>query len=340
MRVLAYELRRLRGLRSTWLLLAAVLLCNATAAAVLASQAPDGPLAAPAGVRLLTAAVPLIPLPFAAFGAGVLGALSYGHEVCHPGLSASQVSYLRRVRLLLAKLLVIGPVAALLALATLLLDALAVHLALPGGVTVAAWAEPTALSDRVSEALAAAGLSGLADLPGVFAPVALVAGHGVPAALLTFVLLTVVAGWTGVLTASLTRSAAAGCCCCARCGTAGVRGGAAAAADRHAVADPGGRTAALPIRHRVGLRLGLRRGARGGGREYGADGPGPARGGGGARGRPAAHGAPGAGPAARALTRCASTRRALPHGVHPHPARTTAPNHQDRPAVTAMRGSS
>ncbi|MDH6709967.1 hypothetical protein P3T27_006716 [Kitasatospora sp. MAA19] len=210
MRVLAYELRRLRGLRSTWLLLAAVLLCNATAAAVLASQAPDGPLAAPAGVRLLTAAVPLIPLPFAAFGAGVLGALSYGHEVCHPGLSASQVSYLRRVRLLLAKLLVIGPVAALLALATLLLDALAVHLALPGGVTVAAWAEPTALSDRVSEALAAAGLSGLADLPGVFAPVALVAGHGVPAALLTFVLLTVVAGWTGVLTASLTRSAAAG----------------------------------------------------------------------------------------------------------------------------------
>ncbi|MFJ2868162.1 hypothetical protein [Kitasatospora sp. NPDC087314] len=210
MRVLAYELRRLRGLRSTWLLLAAVLLCNATAAAVLASQAPDGPLAAPAGVRLLTAAVPLIPLPFAAFGAGVLGALSYGHEVRHPGLSASQVSYLRRVRLLLAKLLVIGPVAALLALATLLLDALAVHLALPGGVTVAAWAEPTALSDRVSEALAAVGLSGLADLPGAFAPVALVAGHGVPAALLAFVLLTVVAGWTGVLTASLTRSAAAG----------------------------------------------------------------------------------------------------------------------------------
>ncbi|MFB7127014.1 hypothetical protein [Kitasatospora sp. NPDC056273] len=210
MRVLAYELRRLRGLRSTWLLLAAVLLGDAVVAAVLADQAPDGPLAAPAGVRLLTAAVPLVPLPFAALGAGVLGALSYGHEVRHPGLPASQVSYPRRVRLLLAKLLVIGPVAALLALATLLLDTLAVHLALPDGVTVAAWADPAALSDRVSAAVTGAGLSGLSDLPGVFSPLGLTAGHGVPAALLAFVLLTVVAAWTGVLTASLTRSAAAG----------------------------------------------------------------------------------------------------------------------------------
>ncbi|MER7845580.1 hypothetical protein ABTZ03_16740 [Kitasatospora sp. NPDC096077] len=210
MRVLAYELRRLRGLRSTWLLLAAVLLCDAVVAAVLASQAPTGPLAAPAGVRLLTAAVPLIPLPFAALGAGVLGALSYGHEVRHPGLAASQVTYSRRVRLLLAKLLVVGPVAALLALATLLIDTVAVHLALPGGVTVAAWTDPGALSDQASGLLGAVGLSGPADLPGLFAPLALLAGHGVPAALLAFVLLTVVAGWTGVLTASLTRSATAG----------------------------------------------------------------------------------------------------------------------------------
>ncbi|MFI2612712.1 hypothetical protein [Kitasatospora sp. NPDC018619] len=210
MRVLAYELRRLRGLRSTWLLLAAVLLGDAVVAAVLAGQAPNGPLAAAAGVRLLTAAVPLVPLPFAALGAGVLGALSYGHEVRHPGLPASQVSYPRRVRLLLAKLLVIGPVAAALALATLLLDTVAVHLALPQGVTVPAWSDPAAPSGRVSEVLTGAGLSGPADLPGAFAPFALTLGHGVPAALLAFVLLTVVAGWTGVLTASLTRSAAAG----------------------------------------------------------------------------------------------------------------------------------
>ncbi|AUY49588.1 hypothetical protein [Streptomyces sp. CB01881] len=210
MRALAYELRRLRGLRSTWLLLATVLVCDAVVAAVLAAQAPASALAGPAGVRLLTATVPLIPLPFAALGAGVLGALSYGHEVRHPGLPASQVSYLRRVRLLLAKLAVIAPVAGLLALATLLVDVVAVHLALPTGVAVAAWSDPAALSDRVSAAFSSAGLTGFADLPGALAPAALVAGHGVPAALLAFVGLVVVAGWTGVLTASLTRSAAAG----------------------------------------------------------------------------------------------------------------------------------
>lgn len=210
MRVLAYELRRLRGLRSTWLLLAAVLLGDAVVAAVLAHQTPAGSLAAPAGVRLLTAAVPLIPLPFAALGAGALGALSYGHEVRYPGLAASQVSYSRRVRLLLAKLMVIGPVAGLLALATLLIDAVAAHLALPAGVVVAAWSEPAVLSVEVSQALSSAGLTGLADLPGALAPVALGAGHGSPSALLAFVVLVVVAGWTGVLTASLTRSAAAG----------------------------------------------------------------------------------------------------------------------------------
>ncbi|GAA2795035.1 hypothetical protein RMN57_26320 [Kitasatospora sp. CM 4170] len=210
MRALAYELRRLRSLRSTWLLLAAVLLCDAVVAAVLAAQTPSGPLPGPAGVRLLTAAVPLIPLPFAALGAGILGALSYGHEVRHPGLPASQVSYLRRIRLLLAKLTVTGAAALVLAPLTLAVDAVAAHLALPGGVTVAAWSEPGALSDRLAAALSSAGLAAPTDLPGALAPAALGAGHGGPAALLAFVLLTVVAAWTGVLTASLTRSAAAG----------------------------------------------------------------------------------------------------------------------------------
>ncbi|MGW6914528.1 hypothetical protein ACWGB8_12010 [Kitasatospora sp. NPDC054939] len=210
MRVLAYELRRLRGLRSTWLLLGAVLLCDAVVAAVLAHQTPDGPVGGAAGVRLLTAAVPLIPLPFAALGAGVLGALSYGHEVRYQGLAASQVSYLRRVRLLLGKLTVVGAVAAVLAVLTVAVDAVAAHLALAPGATVAALADPSALSVRTSGLLARAGLSGLGDLPAVFAPLALGTGAGAPAALLAFVLLVVVAGWTGVLTASLTRSAAAG----------------------------------------------------------------------------------------------------------------------------------
>ncbi|WP_406088998.1 hypothetical protein [Kitasatospora purpeofusca] len=210
MRVLAYELRRVRGLRSTWLLLGLVVVCDAVVAGVLAGQVGDRTLGGAAAVRLLTAAVPLLPLPFAALGAGVLGALAYGHEVRHRGLAASQVSYPRRVRLLTAKLAVTGALAALLALVTLLVDAVTVHFALPAGVTVAAWSDPAALSARVAEALAPSGPGGLDMLPPVAAPLALVAGQGAPTALLAFVLLVVVAGWTGVLTAALTRSATAG----------------------------------------------------------------------------------------------------------------------------------
>lgn len=210
MRVLAYELRRLRGLRSTWLLLGAVLLCDAAVAVVLARQVPDGPLTGAAGVRLLTAAVPLIPLPFAALGAGALGALSYGHEVRYRGLAASQVSYLRRVRLLLAKLAVVGAVAGALAVVTLAVDTVAAHLALSPGAVVTARVDPAGLSAQVSRSLTAADVSGFGELPEVFAPLSLVSGQGAPASLAAFVLLVVVAGWTGVLTASLTRSAAAG----------------------------------------------------------------------------------------------------------------------------------
>ncbi|MFC5668049.1 hypothetical protein ACFP3U_34430 [Kitasatospora misakiensis] len=210
MRVLAYELRRVRGLRSTWLLLGLVVVCDAVVAGVLAGQVTDGALGGPAAVRLLTAAVPLVPLPFAALGAGVLGALAYAHEVRHRGLAASQVSYPRRVRLLAAKLAVTGLLALLLALVTLLVDTVAVHLALPAGVAVSAWSDPAALSGRVAEALASAGLGGLDALPAASAPLALVAGQGAPVALLAFVLLVVAAGWTGVLAAALTRSAVAG----------------------------------------------------------------------------------------------------------------------------------
>ncbi|GAA1408251.1 hypothetical protein GCM10009639_57840 [Kitasatospora putterlickiae] len=200
----------MRGLRSTWLLLGLVVVGDAVVAGVLAAQAADGVLGGAAAVRLLTAAVPLVPLPFAALGAGALGALSYAHEVRHPGLAASQVGYLRRVRLVAGKLLVTGAVAALLALVTLLVDAVTVHLALPAGTTVAAWSDPAALSGRAARVLAVVGLGGADELPGAVAPLVLGAGHGAPVALLAFVLLVVAAGWTGVLTAALTRSAVAG----------------------------------------------------------------------------------------------------------------------------------
>ncbi|KJK57734.1 hypothetical protein [Saccharothrix sp. ST-888] len=181
MRVLAYELRRLRGLRSTWCVLAAVLLGDAAVAAVIAHQLPSGTLSVSAAVRSLTAIVPLLPLPIAALGAGALGALSYGHEVRHPGLAASQVAYRRRIGLLAGKLAVIGLLAVALAVATIVLDVVVLRFALPLRVD--------------------AGQLFAGDVPSLLA-----AGR----ALAVFGALVVLAGWSGVLTTSLVRSAAAG----------------------------------------------------------------------------------------------------------------------------------
>ncbi|MDH6113111.1 hypothetical protein P3T36_005590 [Kitasatospora sp. MAP12-15] len=182
MRVLAYEGRRLLGLRSTWLILAAVLLAQATVAAVASRQAAPGPLPVAAGIRLITAAVPLLPIPLAALAAGALGALAFGHEVRHPGLAASQVRYLSRLRLIAAKLAVNALVAAALATLSLLVDTVVVRFALPHATSAAR----------------------------LYTPALLRADQRPLLVLVTFVALVVVAGWTGVLAAALTRSAVAG----------------------------------------------------------------------------------------------------------------------------------
>ncbi|MFC1414182.1 hypothetical protein ACEZCY_34040 [Streptacidiphilus sp. N1-12] len=118
MYALTYERRRLTGIRSTWLILLTVLLVDAVIAALTVRQPA---LAQP--VRVLTAGVPLLPLPVAALGAGAVGALSYGHEVRYPSLRLLLLPARRRLALLLAKLVVIGVFSALLATATLGLDA-------------------------------------------------------------------------------------------------------------------------------------------------------------------------------------------------------------------------
>ncbi|MFC1419859.1 hypothetical protein [Streptacidiphilus cavernicola] len=118
MYALTYERRRLTGIRSTWLVLLAVLLADAAIAALTVRQpALDQP------VRVLTAGVPLLPLPLAAIGAGAVGALSYGQEVRYSALRPMLLPARRRLGLLLAKLTVIGVFSALLAVATLGLDA-------------------------------------------------------------------------------------------------------------------------------------------------------------------------------------------------------------------------
>ncbi|AUG79966.1 hypothetical protein CFP65_5257 [Kitasatospora sp. MMS16-BH015] len=187
MRVLAYEVRRLRGLRSTWFLFGAVLLADAVVTALLARQLPAGQLGVGAAVRTVTAVVPLLPLPIAALGAGALGALSYGHEVRHPGLAASRVSYRRRLGLLSGKLAVIGVVAVALAVATLAVDAVVLRLALA----------PGAHAGRLFT-LAAVHPDHFGHPGSVLRPLVL------------FAAAVAVAAWTGLLVTSLVRSAAAG----------------------------------------------------------------------------------------------------------------------------------
>jgi hypothetical protein len=170
MNALAYERRRLTGVRSTWTIILAVLALDAAVAGMTVRQHA---LAEP--VRVLTAGVPLLPLPLAALGAGALGALSYGQEVRYPVLRPLLTRPRRRLSLLFAKLTVTGLVSALLALTTLAVDGVVLH---------------------------AAGRAGVFEhelLHGRF-----------PAALCGFAALVVAGGWIGLLAAGLLRSAAAG----------------------------------------------------------------------------------------------------------------------------------
>ncbi|MFE1906502.1 ATP-binding cassette domain-containing protein [Streptomyces gardneri] len=104
-RPLRYELHRLAGVPSTSLVVAVVLLVSAALALLLAR---GGSVALP----VVLAGWPAIsPLPPAALGAGLIGACSFGEEYRYPALTAGRGAVPRRLRLLLAKLVVAAVVA-------------------------------------------------------------------------------------------------------------------------------------------------------------------------------------------------------------------------------------
>jgi hypothetical protein len=183
MRVLAYEGRRLFGVRNTWVVLLAALLAQAAATAFLAHRAGPEELRMPQLVRIVTVTAPLLPVPLAGLVAGLLGVLAAGHEVRHPGLVASQVRYLVRVRLLLAKLLLVGAVSVVLAAASLPVNALVLKLVRP------------------SAAHHIGSLGSVGQLR---------ADHRPLTVLIAFTAVVLAAGWMGVLTAAVSRSATVG----------------------------------------------------------------------------------------------------------------------------------
>ncbi|MGW2842214.1 ATP-binding cassette domain-containing protein [Streptomyces sp. NPDC001493] len=142
LRPMRYEVRRMLGVRTTALIVAAVLVVSAAASVLLARV---GGTSQP---HLLAGWPALLPLPPAALGAGLLGALSYGDEFRYPALAASRGTVPRRLGLLVAKLLVTGAVAATLALLSVVCDVQLLRLfygdelaAVPGNATLlgASW---------------------------------------------------------------------------------------------------------------------------------------------------------------------------------------------------------
>ncbi|MFF6825547.1 ATP-binding cassette domain-containing protein [Streptomyces longwoodensis] len=122
LRPLRYELRRAAGISTGFLTAGAVLLTSVVMALLLAriGHTPQE--------RLLAAWPVELPLPPAALGAGLLGALAFGDEFRHPALAVDRGTVPRRLGLLSAKLLVAAATALMLAFVTVGCDAEALYL--------------------------------------------------------------------------------------------------------------------------------------------------------------------------------------------------------------------
>lgn len=112
-----YEIRRATGIGTGFFVGAVVLVVSAVSAVLLAriGHTPQP--------RLLAAWPRELPLPPAALGAGLLGALAFGDEFRHPALAADRGTVPRRLGLLTAKLLVASATALVLAVLTVGCDA-------------------------------------------------------------------------------------------------------------------------------------------------------------------------------------------------------------------------
>ncbi|WP_125264769.1 ATP-binding cassette domain-containing protein [Streptomyces alboflavus] len=122
LRPLRYELCRATGIGTGYLTVAAVLAVSALLCVFLGRT---GHTPQP---RLLAAWPTELPLPPAALGAGLLGALAFGEEFRHPALATDRGTVPRRLGLLAAKLVVAAVTALLLAVLTVGCDAAVLHL--------------------------------------------------------------------------------------------------------------------------------------------------------------------------------------------------------------------
>ncbi|GAB2789658.1 ABC transporter ATP-binding protein [Streptomyces daliensis] len=191
---LRYELRRLFGVRITWVVLAMALVTAWASAMLLArtGSGADGASPAFAGgalapvFRLLIGwpAVTGFFLPPSALAAGVLGALAFGHEFRYPALAPAQAPVPRRLGMLVAKLGVSAATAALLCVVTAVVNAATLTLAFGRDV--------------------------LAPASGPVAPVHFAGAVGWEVQAMAIVALAVGCAWAGLLAAGVFRSVTAG----------------------------------------------------------------------------------------------------------------------------------
>lgn len=130
LRPFRYELRRFLGVRTPWLVTAAVLVASV---ALTLPLARTGTTPLPG---LLAARPDFLPLPPAALGAGLLGAFAFGDEYRYPALAAGRGTVPRRLGLLLAKLTVTGTAALLLAALTVVVASQSMRLVYGAGTDV------------------------------------------------------------------------------------------------------------------------------------------------------------------------------------------------------------
>ncbi|MBT2407076.1 MULTISPECIES: ABC transporter ATP-binding protein [unclassified Streptomyces] len=140
LRPLRYELRRVFGTAAPALTAALVVVASAVTALALARTGQTSQN------RLLAAWPELLPLPPAALGAGLLGALAFGEEYRYPALAADRGTVPRRMGLLTAKLAVTAVLALLLGTLAVAADAAALKLVFDSGPlrSPAEWVSPAA----------------------------------------------------------------------------------------------------------------------------------------------------------------------------------------------------
>ncbi|MFJ1866324.1 ATP-binding cassette domain-containing protein [Streptomyces sp. NPDC088097] len=145
LRPLRYELRRVFGTLTPLLTAAVVAVVSAVTALLLArfGHTPQN--------RILAAWPELLPLPPAALGAGLLGALAFGEEYRYPALAADRGTVPRRLGLLAAKLGVCAALALALGAVAVVVDAAALR-------TVFGPAVPSTPEEWLSPAASWAGL--------------------------------------------------------------------------------------------------------------------------------------------------------------------------------------